>query len=77
MVSSVQGGKIVWCLLSTVAKRCGVFCSPWQKMPGVFWVWYLLSFLPYLIYYENDYSDEKRHGFLFFISAETQVVGSR
>ena len=31
LVSSVHGGKIVWCLLSTVAKTCGVFCSPWQK----------------------------------------------
>ena len=31
MVSSVHGGKIVWCLLSTVAKLSGVFCSPWQK----------------------------------------------
>ena len=30
-MSSVHGGKIVWCLLSTVAKKCGVFCSPWQK----------------------------------------------
>ena len=24
LVSSVHGGKIVWCLLSTVAKKCGV-----------------------------------------------------
>ena len=31
MVSSVHGGKIVWCLLSTVAKKCGVFCSPCQN----------------------------------------------
>ena len=52
MVSSVQDGKIVWCLLSTVAKLSGVFCpgcgcgvfgSPWQKILGVFWVWCLLS----------------------------------
>ena len=31
MVSSVQGGKIVWCFLSTVAKLSGVFCPRWQK----------------------------------------------
>ena len=31
MVSSVHGGKIVWCLLSTVAKLSGVFCPGWQK----------------------------------------------
>ena len=31
MVSSVHGGKIVWCLLSTVAKLSGVFCPRWQK----------------------------------------------
>ena len=31
MVSSVQGGKIVWCPLSTVAKLSGVFCQRWQK----------------------------------------------
>ena len=30
-MSSVQGGKIVWCLLSTVAKLSGVFCPQWQK----------------------------------------------
>ena len=31
MVSSVQGGKIVCSLLSTVAKLSGVFCPEWQK----------------------------------------------
>ena len=31
MASSVEGGKIVWCLLSTVAKLSGVFCPGWQK----------------------------------------------
>ena len=31
MVSSVHSGKIVWCLLSTVAKLSGVFCPGWQK----------------------------------------------
>ena len=31
MVSSVHGGKIVWCLLSTVTKLSGVFCPRWQK----------------------------------------------
>ena len=31
MVSSVHSGKIVWCLLSTVAKLSGVFCPRWQK----------------------------------------------
>ena len=46
LVSSVHSAKNVWCFLSTVAKRCGVFCSPWQKMPGVFWVWCLLSGSP-------------------------------
>ena len=30
-MSSVQGGKIVWCLLSTVAKLSGVFCPQWLK----------------------------------------------
>ena len=31
MVSSVHGGKIVWCLLSTVAKFSGVICPRWPK----------------------------------------------
>ena len=31
MVSSVQDGEIVWCLLSTVAKLSGVYCPRWQK----------------------------------------------
>ena len=31
MVSSVQSGKIVWCLLSTVAKLSGVFSPQWLK----------------------------------------------
>ena len=30
-MSSVQGCKIIWCLLSTVAKLSGVFCPQWQK----------------------------------------------
>ena len=32
MVSSVHGGKIVWCLLSMVAKLSGVFCPGLQKL---------------------------------------------
>ena len=31
IVSSVQGSKIVWCLLSRVAKWSGVFCPGWLK----------------------------------------------
>ena len=31
MVSSVQGGKKMWCLLFTLAKLSGVFCPRWQK----------------------------------------------
>ena len=30
-MTSVQGGKTVWCLLSTVAKLSVVFCPQWQK----------------------------------------------
>ena len=32
MVSSVHGGKILSCLLSTVVKLPGVFCPGWQKI---------------------------------------------
>ena len=31
MVSSVQGGKKMWCLLFTLAKLSGVLCPRWQK----------------------------------------------
>ena len=79
-MSFVHGGKIVWCLLSRVAKKCGVFCSPWQKPPGVFWVWCLLSYIhKMLITYVNvsfiELSiGEKKNSVIMFLSLILIIV---
>ena len=49
MVSSVQVGKIMWCLLFRVAKQFGVFCPGWPKVVVSFVTlvkiaWCLLSY---------------------------------
>ena len=55
MVSSVHGGKIVWCLLSTVEKLSGVFCPRWQKMWCLLFTlakiaWWLLGLVSFVLH---------------------------
>ena len=55
LVSSVHGGKIDWCLLSTVAKLSGVFCPRWQKNLVSFFTlakiaWCLLGLVSFVLH---------------------------